>query len=131
MHLIVDVMNVIGSRPDGWWRDRPAAAQRLVVRLRRLAAERGDEVVAVLDGRPLPGLPEGEDGGVRVLYGGGCGPNAADRRIVEFVASAAAPRAWTVVTSDAALAHAVRALRVDGARAWRERLDALGDASGV
>ncbi|MBM3141325.1 MAG: NTP pyrophosphohydrolase, partial [Chloroflexi bacterium] len=33
--LIVDAMNVIGSRPDGWWRDRPGAARRLVRALAR------------------------------------------------------------------------------------------------
>ena len=31
--LIVDGMNVIGSRPDGWWRDRPGAMRRLVEKL--------------------------------------------------------------------------------------------------
>lgn len=28
-HVLVDAANVVGSRPDGWWRDRPAAARRL------------------------------------------------------------------------------------------------------
>jgi len=28
-HLVLDAANIIGSRPDGWWRDRAAAAQRL------------------------------------------------------------------------------------------------------
>ena len=28
--LLVDIANVMGSRPDGWWRDRPAAATRLL-----------------------------------------------------------------------------------------------------
>ena len=28
--LVVDAANVVGSRPDGWWRDRPGAARRLV-----------------------------------------------------------------------------------------------------
>jgi hypothetical protein len=32
-HLIVDAANVMGSRPDGWWRDRPAAAVRLADQL--------------------------------------------------------------------------------------------------
>lgn len=27
--IIVDGANVVGSRPDGWWRDRPGAARRL------------------------------------------------------------------------------------------------------
>jgi hypothetical protein len=28
--LLVDIANVMGSRPDGWWRDRTAAATRLL-----------------------------------------------------------------------------------------------------
>lgn len=39
--LVVDAANVVGSRPDGWWRDRAGAARRLA-----------DEVVAVLDADP-------------------------------------------------------------------------------
>ena len=31
--LVVDAANVVGSRPDGWWRDRPGAARRLHERL--------------------------------------------------------------------------------------------------
>lgn len=33
LHLIVDGANVVGARPDGWWRDRPGAARRLAGRL--------------------------------------------------------------------------------------------------
>jgi 8-oxo-dGTP diphosphatase len=36
--IIVDVANVMGSRPDGWWRDRPGAAARLYTEIARLAA---------------------------------------------------------------------------------------------
>lgn len=42
MVLLVDVANVVGSRPDGWWRDRPGAASRL---LGSLAALRGATVL--------------------------------------------------------------------------------------
>jgi 8-oxo-dGTP diphosphatase len=35
---VVDVANVMGSRPDGWWRDRAGAAVRLHADLVRLAA---------------------------------------------------------------------------------------------
>lgn len=130
MGIVIDVMNVIGSRPDGWWRDRPAAARRLVAALRRFAANHDDEIVAVLDGRLLAGLPEGEHDGVRVLYAPG-GPNAADRRIVAFLAEQPDADAWTVVTSDAALGRDVRLLgaRTEGARGWRDRLDAIERAS--
>ena len=36
--IVVDVANVMGSRPDGWWRDRAGAAVRLHGELARLAA---------------------------------------------------------------------------------------------
>jgi hypothetical protein len=55
--LMVDGMNVIGSRPDGWWRDRDGAVRRLLARLQELAASTGDDVTLVLDGRPLPDVP--------------------------------------------------------------------------
>lgn len=32
-HLVVDAANVVGSRPDGWWRDRAGAAARLAEQL--------------------------------------------------------------------------------------------------
>ncbi|MBU4214048.1 MAG: hypothetical protein KJ792_05270 [Actinobacteria bacterium] len=43
MTLVVDVANVLGSRPDGWWRDRAGATTRL---LAALAALVGRQVVA-------------------------------------------------------------------------------------
>ncbi|MBF5082329.1 hypothetical protein F1641_11520 [Quadrisphaera sp. INWT6] len=38
MHVVVDVANAVGSRPDGWWRDRAGATTRLLAQLARLAA---------------------------------------------------------------------------------------------
>ena len=59
--LIVDGANVVGSRPDGWWRDRPGAAARLQAQL--LAADLAyDEVVLVLEGKARAGVPEGTRG---------------------------------------------------------------------
>ena len=66
--LLVDGNNVIGSRPDGWWRDRPGATRRLVAALQSLAARTGDEITVVFDGRPLADLAEGVHDGVRVAY---------------------------------------------------------------
>ncbi|WP_116450268.1 hypothetical protein [Blastococcus litoris] len=68
--LLVDAANVVGSRPDGWWRDRAGAATRLLDRLaalpgRSLTGPDGgdvlcDEVVAVVEGqaRDVP-APDG------------------------------------------------------------------------
>ena len=54
MRWIVDAMNVIGSRPDGWWRDRDAAMARLVDRLERWSARTGNDVTVVFERRPSP-----------------------------------------------------------------------------
>ena len=51
MRWLVDGNNVMGSRPDGWWRDRAGAMQRLVNELDDFAERTGDEVAVVFDGR--------------------------------------------------------------------------------
>ena len=122
--LVVDGMNVIGSKPDGWWRDRDGAARRLADALGALATP--DTVVTlVLDGRPIAGMPAGLlPSGVHVLYAGP-GRDAGDDRLVEFLESLSRPGASLVVTSDRALVARVAALgaSVEGAAALRRRLD--------
>lgn len=119
--LVVDAMNVIGSRPDGWWRDRDRALARLVERLREVRP--APRVVVVADGRPVPSVPPGPDRGVEVLWAGRPGPDAADDRIVELVRSLGP--GTTVVTSDEGLIRRVRALGADtvGAGTFRSVLD--------
>ncbi len=109
-------MNVIGSRPDGWWRDRPAAMERLAGELERLDGE----VAVVFDGRPF----DIESGRVEVAFASRSGPGAADDDIAARVAADADPRSLTVVTSDADLARRVRehGAAVEGASAFRRRL---------
>jgi predicted RNA-binding protein with PIN domain len=116
--IIVDGNNVIGSRADGWWRDREGASHRLVEELQARAARTGDRIAVVLDGRPLAGLPEGVHAGLLVAYARRSGRDAADDRIVEEVARDRDPASLTVVTSDRALAERVRALgaAVEGPR---------------
>jgi hypothetical protein len=48
--LLVDVANTVGSRPDGWWRDRAGATARLLDRLSGLL---GAELAGP-DGAPVP-----------------------------------------------------------------------------
>jgi hypothetical protein len=117
-------MNVIGSRPDGWWRDRDAAVHRLVARLRRLPAA-GEPVTLVLDGPEVPELPEGFAGGVEIVYARRRGADAGDDRVMELVREA--PHAYRVVTSDRGLRGRVQELGAEtrGASAFLERLDAL------
>ncbi len=115
--LIVDGNNVIGSRPDGWWRDRRGAARRLVARLQAHTSRTREPIAVVLDGRPVPELPEGVHDGVLVAYTRRGGRDAADDRIIEEVARDRDPSTLTVVTSDRGLATRVRDIgaRVEGA----------------
>jgi predicted RNA-binding protein with PIN domain/nicotinic acid mononucleotide adenylyltransferase len=108
--VLVDGNNVVGSRPDGWWRDRAGATRRLVAQLQAFAHRTGDDVAVVFDGRPLSDLPEGTHGAVRVAYARRAGRDAGDDRIVEEVANDDDPASITVVTSDRGLAQRVRAL---------------------
>lgn len=107
--LIVDGLNALGSRPDGWWRDRPRAMGRLVAQLATLAdAEPGLEVEVVFDGRPHDGLLEGAPASVVIAFAGG-GANAADHEIAARVRAADRPAQVLVVSSDRRLAAAVKA----------------------
>ena len=108
--LIVDGMNVIGSRPTGWWRDRDRAKRGLIATLQDFAAASGAALTVVLDGRPLDGLPEGDHDGVHVLYAPRRGRDAADDRIVDLVEADDEPATLVVVTSDAALRRRVERL---------------------
>ncbi|WP_130650411.1 NYN domain-containing protein [Egicoccus halophilus] len=125
----VDAMNVVGSRPDGWWQDRPAAVRRLADRLRTLAAAAAVdvEVVLVVDGTASEALPEGRHGLLEVRYAGHGGRNAADDLIVALVA-AADDIELEVVTADRELADRVRRLgaTVTGPRQLWDELDRPG-----
>jgi predicted RNA-binding protein with PIN domain len=115
---IVDGMNVIGSRPTGWWRDRPGAMRELVERLETL----GEPVTVVFDGKAFE---IEEAGGVDVRFASRRGRNAADDDIAALVAAADDPAALRVVTSDSDLAERVRqhGAEVEGAGQFRARLD--------
>jgi hypothetical protein len=100
----VDVANVMGSRPDGWWRDRPGAALRLHAELASLAS-RGrpvlpgdtepEEFVMVLEGATKAAAPRIEDNSpVRVVKADGSGDDA----IVALVRELSGRR--VVVTAD-------------------------------
>ncbi len=101
--LIVDGANVVGSRPDGWWRDRAGAAQRLHDAL--AAAELGcDLVVLVLEGDARRGPPVGSDGAVHTVHAAGSGDDA----IVEQVSARGAHGDdVVVVTADRGLRERV------------------------
>jgi predicted RNA-binding protein with PIN domain len=120
--LIVDGMNVIGSRPDGWWRDRPGAMRRLAERLAAYTRATGEPLTVVFDGRPVDVGPV--DRLVEVAFAPG-GPNAADDEIVRRVAASPVP--VVVVTSDRGLRSrlADRGARVEPVSSFRRKLDQL------
>ncbi|WP_182526181.1 NYN domain-containing protein [Nocardioides dongkuii] len=94
--LIVDGANVVGSRPDGWWKDRAGAARRLHEGL-LVADTPYDVVVLVLEGAAKGGVRAGRDAHVRTVHA----PRDGDATIVAE-ARAAAERGdrVTVVTAD-------------------------------
>ena len=65
--LVVDGAHVVGSVPDGWWKDRAGAARRLHERL--LVADTSyDEIVLVLEGKAKSGVRAGRDAHVRTVH---------------------------------------------------------------
>jgi predicted RNA-binding protein with PIN domain len=114
---LVDAMNVIGSRPDGWWRDREGAGRALLERLESFARRAGDEVTVVFDGRPFDLSP---GGAVEVVFA-----PSADDAIVQALTAESEVASITVVTSDRELAQRARAegAKVTGAGGFRRRLE--------
>lgn len=98
--LVVDAANVVGSVPDGWWRDRPGAARRLHERL--LVGDTSyDVIVLVLEGAAKGGVRAGRDAHVRVVHA----PKHGDSEIRRQVAGhRERGDTVTVVTADRALA---------------------------
>jgi len=128
---LVDGMNLIGSRPDGWWNNRDRAARRLLEELDRYARSTGEDVTVVLDSR-LPGVPPGVHGATTVAFASRHGPNAADDEIVRMVQAEPAPGTLRVVTSDRRLGERVRELgaRVTSSMTFRRRMDAATPGAG-
>lgn len=97
--LVVDGANVVGARPDGWWKDRAGAARRLHEQL--MTADVDGDIVLVLEGEAKQGVPAGRDGYVTVVHA----PKDGDSEIVRQAHKAAdAGHKVTVVTADRLLA---------------------------
>ncbi len=131
--IVVDTANVMGSRPDGWWRDRPGAAVRLHAELAALAASgrpvlpddtEPEEFVMVLEGAARPAA-------ARIEAAPGAAPGAAP-----VAAPGAAPGAGVRVvqargSGDDAIVALVRELSgrrivVTADRELRRRCEAAG-----
>lgn len=108
--IVVDAANVVGSRPDGWWRDRPGAARRLLRQLTALQERLEDtEIVVILEGaaRSATSGPDAPDtAALRVVLAPGSGDD-------------------TIVTTTAAITNAhVTVVTAD--RGLRDRLEPTG-----
>lgn len=116
--VVVDAANVVGSVPDGWWRDRAGAADRLLDRIGVLSAtgvpaERlglpehtwYPEWHVVLEGAARSSAAAPED--VRVVRAAASGD---DEIVAQTAQLVAAGRTVTVVTSDRELAGRVESV---------------------
>ena len=124
MRYIVDGMNVIGTRPDGWWSDRDAAMLRLVDLLERWAAAEGEDVTVVFERKPSPPIRSTV---ITVAHARRAGPDAADHEIVRLLGQAPNPAGIRIVTSDRWLAERAGVLgaTVEGADSFRSRIEAI------
>ena len=138
--LVVDAANVVGARPDGWWRDRAGAARRLLAGLGRLPGETVEgpdgalvvvaAVGVVLEGRARQALPPdaAPPPGVRVLTAHGSGDDALVD-LVEEVAPVLDDEEVVLVTADRGLRARV-VVRSWGPGWLRALLDDHGDDAG-
>lgn len=120
LHVIVDAANVVGARPDGWWRDRPGAARRLAGR-----------IVAALTVDPAPladglGHPHADLQVHLVLEGAAAGVQDLPTHPRLTVVRATADGDETIATVAAGLAPEAPVLVVTADRALKERVRAVG-----
>ena len=128
--LLVDVANVVGARPDGWWRDRAGATERLLARLAGLLGRTVDgpdgaawtcaRLLAVVEGRARD---VAAPAGIEMVRADGSGDDAlADRA----AALASREEDVLVVTADRGLrARLPRGAAVAGPGWLLDRLDRL------
>ncbi len=122
MRWLIDGMNVIGTRPDGWWKDRDGAMLRLVDQIERWAAAAGEEVTVVFERPPSPPIRSSV---IDVAHAPRPKPHAADDEIVRRLRGLSGNAEVRVVTSDRWLADQAFALgavvmSAESFRGWLE-----------
>jgi predicted RNA-binding protein with PIN domain len=119
---LVDGMNVIGTRPDEWWKDRHRAMVKLVDLLERWAAAEGEDVTVVFEQPPSPPIRSTV---IVVAHAPRPRRDSADDEIVRLLVADARPGAIRVVTSDLWLSDRVHAAgaTVQPAASFREMLE--------
>lgn len=122
MRWLVDGMNVIGTRPDGWWKDRDRAMLRLVDLLERWAADDGEDVTVVFERPPSPPIRSSV---IDIRHAPRAKADAADEEIIRLLMNDREPASVRVVTSDRWLADLARAqgATVEGADSFRRRIE--------
>jgi hypothetical protein len=77
--LVVDAANVVGSRPDGWWKDRAGAAEKLCTGIATALAsgQPATPIVVVLEGAARRGAADFQHNGLRITHA----PHEGDERI--------------------------------------------------
>jgi predicted RNA-binding protein with PIN domain len=123
MRYLIDGMNVIGTRPDAWWKDRHAAMVRLVHQLESWVAVTGEDVTVVFEQPPSPPISSTV---IEVAHAPRPRRDSADDEIVRRVAADTEPGAIRVITSDGWLADRVHAAgaTVQPADSFRTQLEA-------
>lgn len=128
MHLVIDAANVVGSRPDGWWRDRSGAARRLLdsVAAAVLTGRLAPPVTVVLEGAARAGVAAGPFGvcRVEVVHAEREGDTAIVTLVEQLSAAAPDEPEILVVTADRGLRAGVAAhgARTVGPGWLRDRL---------
>jgi predicted RNA-binding protein with PIN domain len=119
---LVDGMNVIGTRPDAWWRDRHRAMVGLVDLLERWAAATGEDVTVVFEQPPRPPIRSTV---ILVTHAPRPRRDSADDEIIRLLGEVTEPGMVRVVTSDQWLGDRVRATgaTVEAAAAFRSHLE--------
>jgi len=123
MRYLIDGMNVIGTRPDAWWKDRHAAMVRLVHQLESWVAITGEDVTVVFEQPPSPPISSTV---IEVAHAPRPRRDSADDEIVRRLAGDTEPGGIRVVTSDGWLADRVHAAgaTVQPANSFRTQLEA-------
>lgn len=100
---LIDANNVFGSRPDGWWNDRPAAQRRFAQRVAEWCRTHDDDVTVVFDAPLDPAVAELAGGNLMVVESERRGRDAADDEIAATATDLQDVERLIVVTSDRGL----------------------------
>jgi hypothetical protein len=125
LHVVIDGANVVGSRPDGWWRDRAGAARRLAGRLVAALVEHPEDLAAALVDHPaeLTRVHLVLEGAARAV------PDLPTHPLLEVHLAEADGDSAIAALAAGLAARGSAVLAVTGDRALRERVRAAGGST--